>query len=151
MKRQPGSWMWKSARAGQPGVWNTLSWLMLLLLMGFLLPAEAPAGDMGKDYNIEIYKQIQREQQMKWYAACNTEGRYVVLGKAPLPQSPRHVILAGPFNDEPSARAWVNNNCPSWRCDYDGRCLPPESSGSGSRSVPPPSDSGGTGGGLFGQ
>jgi len=151
MKRQYRSRMLKPAKDGRTDVWKTLSWIPLLAVIGILFPSGAIAGDLYKDHNTGIYKQIQYRPPTLWYAACNTAGRYVVVGKAPLPQSPQHIILAGPFKDEPSARAWVNYNCPSWKCDYDGRCIPPGGSGSGSRNVPPPSDGGGVGGGVFGQ
>ena len=151
MKRQYRSRMLKPAKDGRTDVWKTLSWIPLLVVIGLLFPSGAIAGDLYKDYNTGIYKQIQYQPPTLWYASCNTVGRYVVVGKAPLPQNPRHVILAGPFKDEPSARAWVNYNCPSWKCDYDGRCIPPGGSGSGNRNVPPPPDGGGVGGGVFGQ
>jgi hypothetical protein len=134
-------------------------------MMGFLLPAGVIAGGLAGNINEQLYhkfKQQGQANQAKWYAACNTSGRYVVVGKAPLPQNPRHVILAGPFNNEPSARAWVNNNCSNWKCDYNGRCLstgggnkgkgsgPSGSRGSGGTIYLPPSE-GDVGNGVFGQ
>lgn len=151
MEKQHKRWIWNLTREGRTDVWTRLSLIPLLVVIGLVLPSAATAGDFDKAYSTGIYKQIQYQPPTIWYAACNTAGRYVVVAKAPLPQSPQHIVLAGPFKDEPSARAWVNYNCPSWRCDYDGRCIPQGSGGSGNRNVPPVPDSGGTGGGVFGQ
>ncbi len=145
MKKQDKSWVWKFLKGEPIAMQKKLFLVILCAVIGLLLPSGVTAGGLEGDINTQLYnmfKQQGQANQAKWYAACNTSGRYVVVGKAPLPQSPRHVILAGPFNDEPSARAWVNSNCPSWKCDYNGRCL---STGSGSKGGGYGSSGGGSG------
>jgi hypothetical protein len=56
-----------------------------------------------------------------WNVFCNKTGRNVVLG-IHRPNN-NHILMAGPFNNEPQARDWVNSNCSSWRCDLNGRCV----------------------------
>lgn len=57
----------------------------------------------------------------EWKVFCNKNGQNVVLGT----QHPgnNYVQMAGPFYNEPSARGWVNKNCSSWKCDWNGRCV----------------------------
>ena len=147
MKKQNRGRAWKFFKGESILMQKRLFVVILCAAIGFLflLPAGVIAGGLAGNINEQLYhkfKQQGQANQAKWYAACNTSGRYVVVGKAPLPQNPRHVILAGPFNDEPSARAWVNNNCPNWKCDYNGRCL---STGSGSKGGGYGSSGGGSG------
>ena len=56
-----------------------------------------------------------------WNVFCNKNGRNVVLSK--YRPNNNHILMAGPFNNEPQARNWVNSNCSSWRCDWNGRCV----------------------------
>jgi len=41
-----------------------------------------------------------------------------------MPVLESHWIMKSGFSGEKDARAWTVRNCPSWRCDRDGRCRP---------------------------
>jgi RHS repeat-associated protein len=57
----------------------------------------------------------------EWYVLCSKAHGGIHLGKNP--DSMKFWIMEGPFLGEPDARNWVDGDCPSWRCDRDGRCL----------------------------
>ena len=40
------------------------------------------------------------------------------------PNQIKHWILADGLRGEKDARMWVNMQCPSWRCNRDGQCIP---------------------------
>ena len=81
----------------------------------------------------------------EWYAYCNKVGRNIVLGKQ---MSNNNLIyLAGPFQNEPAARNWVNKTCSSWRCNQNGSCI----TGSTNDGACPPGQVWVSGGGTFGQ
>lgn len=48
----------------------------------------------------------------------------------------RHYPLQSGFLGEPDARSWTNSNCPSWRCDRDGRCIRTSTPSSSSPATP---------------
>jgi hypothetical protein len=56
-----------------------------------------------------------------WHVFCNRNGRNVELG-IHKPNN-NYTQMAGPFNNEPEARDWVNRSCSSWRCDWNGACV----------------------------
>jgi len=66
-----------------------------------------------------------------WYVFCNTTGTnqqqpdigHIEIGKQQ-PFNPRYKIMGRPYSSEPAARAWVDQNCPSWRCNWNGACVP---------------------------
>ncbi len=57
----------------------------------------------------------------KWYVLCDRDTGVVALGEDP--DRSKYFILDGPFRTESDARYWAQTNCPSWRCDRDGKCL----------------------------
>jgi hypothetical protein len=67
-----------------------------------------------------------------WYVFCNTTGTNqqqpdignIEIGKSQ-PFNPKYKIMGRPHSSEPVARAWVNQNCPSWRCNWNGACVRP--------------------------
>ncbi len=56
-----------------------------------------------------------------WAVVCSKKHGGVSLTQYPN-RIDYHVWGEG-FLGEPDARAWTNRNCPSWRCDSEGRCL----------------------------
>ncbi len=75
-----------------------------------------------------------------WAAVCSRSH-----GGAAVTQHPnvtQHWIWQERLFGEPDARAWMDQNCPSWRCDRDGRCLagsrPQETTASGQPVELPP-------------
>lgn len=131
-----------------------LACILFLPLMMAVLPGNSNA-DWLEDMSRDAQRNLDRQRSggggaqaiEHWYAMCNKPGRYVVLGK----QVPaNHSTMSGPYGNEPSARNWVNSNCPSWKCDENGRCVqPPKGGGSGGSGGAYDSDPGC--GGLFGQ
>jgi len=55
-----------------------------------------------------------------WYVYCAGDGE-IELGHG-TPRK-RERIMASGFLGEPDARIWVEQNCPSWRCNADCQCL----------------------------
>ena len=58
-----------------------------------------------------------------WYVFC-ADSREVRLGSGH-PDRTRDRIMADDFFSESDARLWVNQNCPTWRCDFQNRCVLP--------------------------
>ena len=56
-----------------------------------------------------------------WAVVCSKKHGGVSLTRHPN-RIDYHVWGEG-FFGEPDARAWTNRNCPSWRCDAQGKCL----------------------------
>ena len=63
-----------------------------------------------------------RPSQGGWYVTCYLPTGNIEIGKKTISYS-SNKVLAGPYLGEPDARLWVDQNCPSWRCDSHGRCL----------------------------
>lgn len=84
-----------------------------------------------------------------WAAVCSKKHGGVSLTQYPN-RIDYHVWGEG-FLGEPDARAWTNRNCPSWRCDSEGRCLPGVARRQEGRplEVPPDGSSTGAGGGTI--
>jgi len=57
----------------------------------------------------------------RWAVVCSKQHGGVSLTQ--YPDSTRDWIWGQGFFGEPDARRWVDQNCPSWRCDAYGRCL----------------------------
>lgn len=65
-----------------------------------------------------------------WYVFCNVTGTTqqqpnignIEIGKQQ-PFNPNYKIMGRPHSSEPVARNWVNVNCPSWRCNWNGACV----------------------------
>jgi len=57
----------------------------------------------------------------EWAVLCNTGSGEVTLARAPS-MAPDREVMAEDFCGEPDARWWVEDNCPSWRCDTWGQC-----------------------------
>ena len=67
---------------------------------------------------------------VRWFVLCNTMGtraRTQNVGNIELGMPPTnnnyYKIMAGSFQNEPTARNWVTRNCPSWRCDWNANCV----------------------------
>lgn len=75
----------------------------------------------------------------KWAVVCDKNTGSVALTE--YPDAVRKWIWVDNLFGEPDARLWANQNCPSWRCNRDGKCLPgnpPLESASGrSLELPP--------------
>ena len=56
-----------------------------------------------------------------WAVVCSKKHGGVSMTQNPSPID--FYIWGRGFLGEPDARAWTNRNCPSWRCDAQGRCL----------------------------
>jgi len=57
-----------------------------------------------------------------WAVVCSKAHGGISLIRNPDPT--RFWIFSSGLYGEPDARLWVNQRCPSWRCDREGRCLP---------------------------
>jgi hypothetical protein len=57
----------------------------------------------------------------RWAVVCSKQHGGVSLTE--YPDATRYWIWSEGFLGEPDARAWANQNCPSWRCDANGQCL----------------------------
>jgi len=55
-----------------------------------------------------------------WYALCDPDTGELTYGENPDPT--RHKVLGGPFPGPTTAKFWIDNNCPRWRCNTDGTC-----------------------------
>jgi hypothetical protein len=56
-----------------------------------------------------------------WAVVCSKRHGGVSLTRQP--DSIESFILGQGFMGEPDARLWTDRNCPSWRCNSEGRCL----------------------------
>ncbi|MGD0918665.1 MAG: Calx-beta domain-containing protein, partial [Thermodesulfobacteriota bacterium] len=56
----------------------------------------------------------------KWAVVCDKNNESV--GLTEYPNVVSQWIWVDNLFGEPDARMWVNQNCPSWRCDRDGKC-----------------------------
>lgn len=56
-----------------------------------------------------------------WYVLCNRDDGNVVLSKNVDPF--RQIVWQSGFRGEWDARQWISANCPSARCDQNGRCV----------------------------
>ena len=56
-----------------------------------------------------------------WYVICSGDGE-IQLGHGN-PGAKRNKVMEDGFLGEPDARLWVDQNCPSWHCDAQARCL----------------------------
>lgn len=69
------------------------------------------------------------------------------------PPTGRYILLKSGFSSDAAARGWINQTCPSWRCDWNGQCVSAQTPYSidqtPRRVIPDPEDA--LGGGLFGQ
>jgi hypothetical protein len=59
------------------------------------------------------------------------------------PWTGRYILMRGGFPSDAAARNWISQNCSSWRCDWNGRCV--------TQGTPWNIDEAPVGGGLFGQ
>lgn len=57
-----------------------------------------------------------------WSVVCHR--KHGGVGLTQQPDTINNFILAQGFIGEPDARLWTDRNCPSWRCNIEGRCLP---------------------------
>lgn len=57
----------------------------------------------------------------RWAVVCDRHHGGVGLTQYPDPV--RQWVMSESLLGEPDARAWTNQNCPSWRCDANGQCL----------------------------
>jgi hypothetical protein len=57
----------------------------------------------------------------RWAVVCDRSHGGV--GLTEYPDVTRHWIMSEGFLGEPDARAWTDKNCPSWRCNAEGKCL----------------------------
>ncbi len=57
-----------------------------------------------------------------WSVVCHR--KHGGVGLTQHPDTINNFILAQGFVGEPDARLWTDRNCPSWRCNIEGRCLP---------------------------
>ncbi|MBW1881468.1 MAG: hypothetical protein JRJ84_24185, partial [Deltaproteobacteria bacterium] len=55
-----------------------------------------------------------------WFAFGETDSGTVYYGEHPEPF--RHIVMAPPFPGQRTAEAWIDRNCPRWRCTTDGKC-----------------------------
>ncbi len=55
----------------------------------------------------------------EWKVLCDKKSGEITLSKEWDPT--QHIIMDEGFLGEPDARAWVESNCPTWRCTVDGR------------------------------
>jgi len=56
-----------------------------------------------------------------WAVVCSRKHGGVSMTQHPNPID--YYVWGRGFLGEPDARAWTQRNCPSWRCDAQGRCL----------------------------
>lgn len=84
-----------------------------------------------------------------WKVICRTEGltsqtrnNGLIHTGERLPPIGKYTLMRGGFPSDAAARNWIGQYCPSWRCDWDGRCV---AQGTPYGIDPPPR------GGLFGQ
>ncbi len=57
-----------------------------------------------------------------WSVVCSK--RHGGIGLTKHPNRIKQWLFADNFFSEKDARRWVESNCPSWRCNRDGQCLP---------------------------
>jgi len=112
------------SRRGSP-VFTVCMILSVQVSVLFLFASHVQAGGRSMDYGRETHMVWTNApllaQQDHWYAMCNKPQRTVVLGKHIA--NTDYVVMHGPVVGEPAARNWVNTYCPSWRCDWNGRCI----------------------------
>jgi len=76
----------------------------------------------------------------KWAVVCDKSNG--VVGLTEYPNVVSQWILDDHFFGEVDARMWANKNCPTWRCNRDGKCLPGSQpiEGAGGRPLELPPD-----------
>jgi len=55
-----------------------------------------------------------------WYVVCDKQYYDVVYTKHV--DFTRHIVMDGPFPGPRGSEMWIEDNCPSWRCDTSGQC-----------------------------
>jgi hypothetical protein len=62
-----------------------------------------------------------------WYALCTKGTGEVVYGEDTEPT--KYFIMGGPFPGPRTAKKWIDDNCPRWRCTLEGACADKPASG----------------------